>query len=98
MSVATKRPLTVDDLGPMPSKLKTDIMYQRFCDQWDKQMEKPTEKRQLVMSLMKAGGAWKLFISGILHCTGELINLIPTYIISILVSDLENEYLSMYNL
>ena len=94
MSIATTRPLTVEDLGSMPSKLRINTMYKHFCEQWDKELEKPAKNRHLVGSLFKAGGAWKLFISGILHCTGELINLIPTYIISILVSDLEKEYLS----
>lgn len=95
METATKRPLKVDDLGEMPSQLRIKNMYQRFCEQWDKQLEKPMKDRKLIGSLMKAGGAWKLFISGLLHITGELVNLIPTYIINILVSDLEEPHLSM---
>ena len=90
---ATKNPLEVDDIGIIPKSATAHKMYDKFESIWSKEREKPEGKRQLVGTILKAGGASKLFLAGILHCIGELVNLIPTYIIDTLVSDLEEPIL-----
>ena len=91
---ATKNPLEVDDIGVIPQSATSQKMHDKFESLWSKECEKPEEKRKLVGTILRAGGASKLFLAGILHCIGELVNLVPTYIIDTLVSDLEEPFLS----
>lgn len=85
----------MDDIGVIPQSVASQKMHNQFESLWSKEREKPEKKRKLVGTILKAGSSAKLILAGVLHCIGELVNLIPTYIIDTLVSDLEEPYLSM---
>lgn len=91
---ATKDPLNIDDLGVIPQKVATKNAHATFESYWSEEKKKPEKERKLVTTILKSGGAVGLFLAGILHCIGELVNLVPTYIINTLVSDLEDPFLS----
>lgn len=86
-----KRPLVEEDLGSIGRKMKMSVLYAKLDKEWEKECKKKPEKRSFVSAMIRASGIgrWTLFI--ILNLISICLSFVPTIILNLLVSDLEND-------
>lgn len=81
---AGKRPLTLDDLGIPSQKDRASALYQSYEREWEKGKGKRGRKASIMKTIIRATGSCYFW-------TAVLMNFIPTYLLNLLVSDLEQE-------
>lgn len=86
-----KRPLVQEDLGNISRKMKMSVLYEKLDKEWEKECKKKPEKRSFMSAMIRASGIgrWVLFI--ILNLVSICLSFVPTIILNLLVSDLEND-------
>lgn len=92
MRIGRQRSLEKEDLGKGSYKIHPSRLYEKFDLLWN-QEEKKNSKMHFLKCVMKSAGMGRLFFGVFLFMCSELIAFIPTQILNVLVSDLENETL-----
>ena len=87
--ISKKRPLVEADLGKSSAAVKPKTLYQKFMVGWNKELEKPADKRSLLKALVGATGKCQWIFAIFLTIVTVVLTFIPTLILNILVRDLE---------
>lgn len=88
---AGKRPLALDDLGIPSQKDRASALYQSYEREWEKEKEKRGRKASIMKTIIRATGSCYFWTAVLLNVVSVLMNFIPTYLLNLLVSDLEQE-------
>lgn len=91
ITAAGKRPLSLVDLGIPSQKDKAASLYDSYGREWEK--EKATKKRKpsIMRTIIRATGSCYFWTAVLLNIVSVIMNFIPTYLLNLLVSDLEQE-------
>ena len=88
---AGKRPLTLDDLGIPSQKDRASALYQSYEREWEKEKGKRGRKASIMKTIIRATGSCYFWTAILMNIVSVLMNFIPTYLLNLLVSDLEQE-------
>lgn len=87
--IGKKRPLTMKDLGKNPDYVRPDLLYSRFMSIWEKEKTDAKGHKSFTRSILRATGLCNWVIIIILNTISVILSFIPSLILKILVSDLE---------
>lgn len=91
MNIEKTRSLERSDMGHGERKMHPACLYDKF-ERYSAQDHKKT-KWSYLLCFAKSSGIARFFLGFVLFLSSELIAFIPTQILNVLVSDLENENL-----
>ena len=87
--IGKKRPLTLKDLGKNPEYIKPSLLYSQFMSTWEKENTDAKGHKSFTSSILRATGLGNWAIIIILNAISAILSFIPSLILKILVSDLE---------
>ena len=93
MDIAKTRNLEKSDVGKGEAKMHPSYLYEKY-EKYEAQSEKKT-KMHYLLCFARSSGIARFCLGYILFLSAELIAYLPTQILNVLVSDLEEESLSM---
>lgn len=86
-----QRPLIEEDLGHVSSNMKMDYLYGKLEYEWKKECQKDVSKRSFVKSMIRATGIGNWVLAIFLNVVSIIISIVPTIILNLMVSDLEQD-------
>ena len=86
-----QRPLIEQDLGHVSSNMKMDYLYSKLEYEWKKECQKDVSKRSFVKSMIRATGIGNWVLAIFLNVIAVIISIVPTVILNLMVSDLEQD-------
>lgn len=86
-----QRPLVEEDLGHISSKMKMSSLYNKLDKEWKKECQKDVSKRSFVKSMICATGIGNWVLAIFLNVVAVIISIVPTVILNLLISDLEQD-------
>ena len=86
-----QRPLVEEDLGHVSSNMKMDYLYGKLEYEWKKECQKDVSKRSFVKSMIRATGIGNWVLAIFLNVVSIIISIVPTIILNLMVSDLEQD-------
>ena len=86
-----QRPLVEEDLGHISSNMKMDYLYNKLEFEWKKECQKDVSKRSFVKSMIRATGIGNWVLAIFLNVVSIIISIVPTIILNLMVSDLEQD-------
>ena len=86
-----QHPLIEEDLGHVSSNMKMDYLYSKLEYEWKKECQKDVSKRSFVKSMIRATGIGNWVLAIFLNVVSIIISIVPTIILNLMVSDLEQD-------
>ena len=87
-----KRPLTLEDLGIPAQQDRASVLYEAYDREWTEEKKRRGNKASIMRTIIRATGSCYFFWTAVLlNVVSVLMNFIPTYLLNLLVSDLEQE-------
>lgn len=85
-----KTPLVEADLGYSSVTMKPKHLYERFEEEWKKQLQKDPKHRSLVTAVIDANGIGYWSVAMILNIVAIVLSFAPTLILKYFVAEIEN--------
>lgn len=85
-----KRPLTLEDLGIPAQQDRASALYEAYDREWTEEKRRGS-KASIMRTIIRATGSCYFWTAVLLNIVSVLMNFIPTYLLNLLVSDLEQE-------
>ena len=86
-----KRPLTLEDLGIPAQQDRASVLYEAYDREWTEEKKRRGNKASIMRTTIRATGSCYFWTAVLLNVVSVLMNFIPTYLLNLLVSDLEQE-------
>lgn len=90
-----KRSLVEEDLGHISSNMKMDYLYKKLENEWKKECQKDISKRSFVKLMIRTTNIENWVLAIFLNVISIMISIVPTIILNLMVSDLEQDEPSM---
>ena len=94
MKIVKSRSLELSDMGVGEEKMAPHYLYSKY-EKYESQSPKKT-KMHYLLCFAKSSGMPRFILGYFLFLSAELIAYLPTQILNILVSDLEEDFLSLF--
>ena len=86
-----KRPLVLEDLGVPAQQDRASVLYQAYDREWTEEKKRRGSKASIMRTIIRATGSCYFWTAVLLNIVSVLMNFVPTYLLNLLVSDLEQE-------